>query len=68
MKVTEFRRYPFTVGEKIFIADGPRKGDWEVVRVDDKKVGLRCPVTGIEVSWTRFCYCVAKADRDWPSG
>lgn len=53
-----FRRYPLKAGQKIFIQDGPRKGDWTVVKVDEKKVGLKCPVKGTEVSWNRFCYSI----------
>ncbi len=30
-----FRSYPFRVGEKIHIEDGPRRGDWEVVGVSE---------------------------------
>jgi hypothetical protein len=66
MRVKEFTSYPFEVGEKIHITDGSRKGDWEVISVDEKKVGLRCPVTGFEANWTRFCYFVAEQDREWP--
>jgi len=68
MRIVEFTRYPFEVGERIHISDGPRKGDWEVISVDEKKVGLRCPVTGFEANWARFCYCVAKQNREWPEG
>ena len=66
MKVAEFRMYPFRLGQKITILDGPRKGDWQVVGVDQKKVALRCPVTGIEVNWSRFCYRVSTREKDWP--
>jgi len=68
VKVTEFQMYPFQVNEKITILDGPRKGDWEVVGVDEKKVVLRCPVTGIEVRWARFCHLVSTRENDWPAG
>ena len=65
--VTVFSNYPFTVGEKIHIADGPRKGDWQVIGLSDKKVRLRCPVSGIEVEWARFCYLTENAAaRTWP--
>ena len=53
-----FRRYPFQPGDNIYIEDGPRKGDWTVLSVDDRRVTLRCPVTGTEVTWNRFCYQV----------
>ena len=42
--VAMFRPYPFQVGQKINIETGPRKGDWEVIGVSDRKVKLRCPV------------------------
>ncbi|MCF6185857.1 MAG: hypothetical protein L3J49_00030 [Desulfobulbaceae bacterium] len=61
-----FTQYPFQIGQKVHIIDGPRKGDWEVVAVDDKKVGLRCPVTGFEASWARFCYFVEDKGMEWP--
>ncbi len=62
-QITCFIRYPFRVGEKIRIMDGPRKGDWEVIGIDEKKVSLRCPVKGIEVRWDRFCYQVTEPDE-----
>ena len=41
-----FRPYPLQVGQKIFIDGGPRRGDWEVVGLSDRKVKLRCPFSG----------------------
>lgn len=65
--VTVFKPYDFRVGQKLFIADGPRKGDWEVVAVTDRKVKLRCPFSKREFDWNRFCYVVEeKKDVDWP--
>ena len=64
--VENFRQYSFQVGQKIHIEDGARKGDWEVVSVDEKKVGLRCPVTGTEVNWVKFCYRVNEQLAEWP--
>jgi len=66
MSITVFTPYPFRIGMKINISEGPRKGDWEVISVDEKKVGLRCPVTGFEASWARFCYFVEEKEKDWP--
>jgi hypothetical protein len=66
ISVQNFTQYPFRVGQKIHITDGPRKGDWEVIAVDEKKVGLRCPVTGFEANWARFCYFIGDQDMDWP--
>lgn len=65
--VVFFKRYPFTPGQKLHIEDGPRKGDWVVTTVDEKKVQLRCPVSGVKVSWDRFCYFVEERDTDFPA-
>lgn len=67
--VTIFRPYAFEVGEKITIESGPRRGDWEVVGVSERKVMLRCPISGREVEWDRFCYLAEKRKGvTWPSG
>jgi hypothetical protein len=63
-----FKRYPFAPGQKLHIEDGPRKGDWLVTGVDEKKVALRCPVSGVEVSWDRFCYLVEDRQAEFPAG
>lgn len=66
--VAVFRTYPFSAGQKIHIEDGPRAGDWEVVGVTQKRVKLRCPISGREVEWFRFCYSVDESqERPWPS-
>lgn len=65
--VTVFRPYPFKSGQKINIDDGPRKGDWEVAEVTDRKVKLRCPISLKEFEWDRFCYFVQdRTDATWP--
>ena len=65
--VTVFAPYDFQVGQKIRIDAGSRFGDWEVVGVDDKQVKLRCPLSGREVAWARFCYRVEELeDVPWP--
>lgn len=65
--VAVFRPYPFEVGKKIYIAAGPRHGDWEVIGVSDRKVTLRCPISKREFEWDRFCYLVEEAaDGPWP--
>lgn len=62
-----FRRYPFKVGQKIYIEDGPRRGDWEVVGVSDRKLKLRCPISKREFEWNRFCYFKEETDNSpWP--
>jgi len=36
-RVVFFHQYPFVEGEKLHIQDGPRRGDWVVTAVDEKK-------------------------------
>jgi hypothetical protein len=61
-----FRPFPLLAGQKIFIDGGPRGGDWEVVEVSERKLKLRCPHSGREVEWDRFCYFVEQRTRPWP--
>ena len=63
MKVRCFSLYEFTVGEMIYIDSGKRKGDWRVAAVDDKTITLRCPMSGREFTWNRFCYHVGETER-----
>jgi Fe-S cluster biosynthesis and repair protein YggX len=66
-KIIKFRPYPFELGQKIYIESGPRRGDWEVIGINEKNVRLRCPVTRKEVEWAAFCYFVEAAEVDiWP--
>jgi hypothetical protein len=66
-KVTLFKPYAFNIGQKIRIEGGKRNGDWEVVGVGDAKVTLRCPISGREFEWARFCYWVEdREDEQWP--
>ena len=56
--VVIFRPYPFEVGQKIYIEDGPRHGDWEVIAVSERKVTLRCPFFKTRIrleSFLLFC-------------
>jgi hypothetical protein len=65
--VTIFRPYVFSIGQKIHIESGPRKGDWEVIGLTDRKVRLKCPISHREFEWNRFCYAVdERSDVDWP--
>lgn len=65
--VTMFSPYPFVAGEKITITSGPRAGDWQVVALSERSVKLRCPISGREFAWDRFCYQVEKKqDEPWP--
>ena len=66
--VTFFKPYPFTCGQKIRITGGKRAGDWEVVAVGERKITLRCPISGREFEWDQFCYWMEeKKDEPWPS-
>ena len=66
-RVVVFRPYPHEVGQKIRIESGPRAGDWEVVGVSDRKVELRCPISGRVFEWDRFTYIVEEDDAaEWP--
>lgn len=65
--VTIFRPYDFTLGQKIHIQDGPRKGDWKVVGMTDRKVTLECPISLKRFEWNRFCYFAEELqDTAWP--
>ncbi len=64
--VTLFKPYDFVLGQKIHIESGPRKGDWEVVGVDERKVKLQCPISHRILAWNRFCYHVADTQAQWP--
>jgi hypothetical protein len=61
-----FQPYPLEIGHKIFIESGPRHGDWMVIGLSDRKVKLRCPFSGREVEWDRFCYLVEERRGSWP--
>jgi len=65
-KVSVFRPYTFSRGQKINIESGPRKGDWEVIGLSERKVRLRCPVSFREFEWDRFCYFVEDRVDLWP--
>jgi hypothetical protein len=66
-KVIFFRPYPFAPGQKIHLEDGPRRGDWLVIAVDERKVTLRCPVSGREFAWDRFCYFAEEREAEFPA-
>ncbi len=65
--VTLFKQYDFQPGEKITLTSGPRKGDWLVKEQTAGKVTLKCPISGREFTWNRFCYMVEKLENEeWP--
>jgi len=66
-KVVVFRPYPFQAGQRIRIDSGPRRGDWEVIGVGERKVKLRCPISQREFEWGHFCYYVEERNGiEWP--
>jgi hypothetical protein len=66
-KVVLFKPYPFEEGQLIHIESGPRRGDWKVIGVTERKVRLKCPVSHKEFDWDRFCYFVQeRTDIPWP--
>ena len=66
-KVIVFREYPFVAGDKIHVADGCRRGDWLVIGVGERKIQLRCPVSGREVEWEiTFCFAEERQQTEWP--
>lgn len=66
-RVIVFKVYPLETGQKIRIDEGPRRGDWEVIGLSDRKMRLRCPVTLKEVEWDRFCCLVHDLEvEEWP--
>jgi hypothetical protein len=67
-QVSFFKPFPFEEGQKIRIEGGKRNGDWEVIGVSENKVILRCPVSGRQFEWDRFCYLTELRDNQmWPT-
>lgn len=65
--VAIFKPFPFEDGQKIRIEGGPRQGDWLVIGGTERKIRLRCPVSGHEVEWDRFCYYAeTRENAEWP--
>jgi hypothetical protein len=61
------RPYPVRVGQRITIEAGPRRGDWEIIEVGDRRLRLRCPISHKELDCDRFCYVVTEAAGiPWP--
>lgn len=65
--VTVFKTFPFQEGQKIRIEGGKRQGDWEVIGISEVKVKLRCPISGRQFEWDRFCYQTEQRENEiWP--
>ncbi len=64
--ITCLKPYKFTVGEKVNIASGPLRGDWLVIRVDEKSVALQCPVSKKKINWKDTCFEISRNIQTWP--
>jgi len=65
--VTIFRPYHLQPGQKIHIGGGPRRGDWEVIEVGERKIKLRCPVSLRVIECDHFCFFIEEATGvPWP--
>lgn len=68
-EVTVFRECQLEIGQKINIAGGFRRGDWLVIGGGERKVRLRCPVSGREIECDRFFfYAETRVQEKWPAG
>lgn len=62
-----FKTQPFLAGQKIHILDGPRRGDWQVIEVGERKMKLKCPVSFKEIEVERFMiFAEEKTGVPWP--
>lgn len=62
-----FRLFPLEVGQKIHIESGVFRGDWEVVSVSERKVRLKCPVSGREIERDHFlAFVTHQRGVAWP--
>lgn len=66
-EVIVFREYQLTPGQKIKIENGLRRGDWLVVSSGEKKIRLRCPVSGVEIECDKtFSLVEMRVQDKWP--
>jgi hypothetical protein len=67
-EVIVFREYQLKVGQKIHIADGFRRGDWLVIGCSERKIRLRCPVSGVEIECEKvFFFAEKRRQTEWPA-
>lgn len=65
--VYRFRPFALEAGHRIHIEGGVLRGDWEVVSVGERKVRLRCPVSGREVERDHLLAFVSlQKGTEWP--
>jgi hypothetical protein len=65
-EVTFFKPYPLKEGQKIRLDGSPLKGDWEIVKITDFKVTLKCPISKKELVKDRFFFFTHKKEDQWP--
>ena len=67
-EVLVFKEFPLEIGQKIHIADGFRHGDWLVTGSSERKIQLRCPVSGKEIVCEKtFFFAEKKLQGKWPA-
>lgn len=64
--VTFFKSCSLKEGQKIRLEDSPLKGDWEIVKISEYKVTLRCPVSKKELVKDRFFFFTKEKQDQWP--
>lgn len=67
-EVIIFKEYQLKVGQKIHIDDGFRRGDWLVIGSSERKIQLRCPVSGAEIECDKtFFFTEKRRQPEWPA-
>jgi hypothetical protein len=62
-----FRPQAIQAGQKIHILEGPRRGDWQVIEVGERKMKLKCPISFKEIEVEHFLTFVEeRTDVPWP--
>lgn len=65
--VAVFEPYNFKKGQKIRIQGSKRRGDWEVIHLEENRMTLKCPISGKELTCDRFCFFLEeKQNEPWP--
>ena len=65
-EVAFFKSFPLKEGQKIRLEDSHLKGDWEIAKITDYKVTLRCPLSKKELVKDRFFFFVETKQDQWP--
>lgn len=51
-----FKKYPFAVGQRIIRQRGDKMEDWDVIKVTDDEVTVKCPFHGDVLTWKRKAF------------